>query len=450
MEIKRRMSKRFAWLLGVLALLSIGLLVACGTKYSASSDGLVIVGSQGSNVVQSFSFNLGNGHVAQISNPPATAAQPSAMAIDPTGAFVYTIVSLSSGFSCGSNAQATAGIESFALNSGGTVSTGNCTPLAQENVLIQGTATSELVDVVPSTVVVDPAGKYLFVANRATSDSALRSVPGSVSVFAISNGGLTEVAGSPFFTSTPAMTQIQGGADLVAVAVTPTVFPTLNAVCSTSVGTNPPTSQFLYVTDVVGNVVWEFMVDPSSGVLSNPPNFGQVGSFPTHSVPSGVAVDACDRFVFVANMTSNNIDAYTICNGTSTQAPAPTCPPTQGGDGSLVPVANSPFSLTGGANGPGPIVVDPFGNAVYVVDTASSMVSTFRISPVSGSLSAGPVVATGAQPRSIAVRSDDNWLFVANYGSNNLSQYSITPATGALSPQPTISTDNSPWGVAVK
>jgi 6-phosphogluconolactonase (cycloisomerase 2 family) len=98
------------------------------------------------------------------------------------------------------------------------------------------------------------------------------------------------------------------------------------------------------------------------------------------------------------------------------------------------------------------LVVDPFGNTLYVVDTDSSMLSVFRISPVSGSLTPGnpAVVATGAKPTSIAIRSDDSWLFVTNFTGATLSQYSITPATGSLSPQPAITTDNYPWGVAVK
>ena len=86
------MSKRFAWLLGLVMLVSIGVLVACGTKYSASSDGLVLVSSQGSNVVQSFSFSLGSGHVSSISGPPATPGAPSAMVLDPGGEFAYVIV----------------------------------------------------------------------------------------------------------------------------------------------------------------------------------------------------------------------------------------------------------------------------------------------------------------------------------------------------------------------
>jgi len=121
-------------------------------------------------------------------------------------------------------------------------------------------------------------------------------------------------------------------------------------------------------------------------------------------------------------------------------------------DGSLVEIPGSPLALSGSANGPGPLVVDPYGNNVYVVDTLSNTVSGFKISPVSGSLSAlsPATVATGTQPSSMAIRGDDNWLFVTNYGSATVSQYSITPATGALSVLPPIGTDNYPWGVAVK
>jgi 6-phosphogluconolactonase (cycloisomerase 2 family) len=114
-------------------------------------------------------------------------------------------------------------------------------------------------------------------------------------------------------------------------------------------------------------------------------------------------------------------------------------------------VAGSPFSLPASGNGPGPILVDPFGNYIYVLDTLSYQVSPFKISPVSGSLTAGTSVATGIQPTSMAIRGDDSWLFVSNFQTTTgLSQYSITPASGALSPLPAVTTDNNAWGVAVK
>ena len=55
-------------------------------------------------------------------------------------------------------------------------------------------------------------------------------------------------------------------------------------------------------------------------------------------------------------------------------------------DGSLVPIAGSPFCLSGSANAPGPILVDPYGNYVYALGTLSNTISPLKISPVSGAL----------------------------------------------------------------
>jgi 6-phosphogluconolactonase (cycloisomerase 2 family) len=214
------------------------------------------------------------------------------------------------------------------------------------------------------------------------------------------------------------------------------------------VGLNPPTSQYLYAVDGVGNQVFEFVVDPSSGVLKNSTNGSSVPSFSTDQIPAGVAVDPCNRFVYVSDSQTAKVSGYTICNAVSSGCPL--------ADGSLKQVAGSPFSLSGSANSPGPLVVDPFGNNVYVVGTLSNTVSPLKISPISGALAAmsPATVATGQGPMSIAVRADDNWMFVTNFGSaspgGTVSQYAITPATGALTAQPAIPTDNLPWGVAVK
>jgi 6-phosphogluconolactonase (cycloisomerase 2 family) len=459
MEINQRMSKRFAWLLGVVVLVSIGVLVACGTTYNASSDGLVLVGSQGSGLIETFSFNLGTGSVSAISNTPTDTSNqtcvlngvPSSLVVDPKGTYAYAIINAVSTCPGG-----TTGLLAFKVNSSGSTNVvGSLVAFNPGTVTIQGTASTESVAVVPKTIVMDPAGKFLFAADRATTDGTGLPVPGSVSVFAIGSGGsVTEVAGSPFFTSNPATTLPQSGIDIASVAPTPTVFPAIgingvqNSVCS-AVGLNPPTSQYLYAVDGLGNQVFEFVVDTSSGVLKNPSNGSSVPSFSTDQIPAGVAVDPCDRFVYVSDSHTDKVSAYTICSAVASGCPL--------ADGSLKQVAGSPFSLSGSASSPGPLVVDPFGNNVYVVGTLSNTVSPLKISPISGALTAmsPAMVATGQGPMSIAIRGDDNWMFVTNFGSallggSTVSQYAITPATGALTAQPAIPTDNLPWGVAVK
>jgi 6-phosphogluconolactonase (cycloisomerase 2 family) len=456
METNERMSKRF-WLLGLAGLISAGLLVACGSNYNSSSNGLVLVGSQGSSVVQTFSFNLNNGHVASIANSTNDTGNktcllnglPSSMVVDPAGQYAYVIIDASS--LC-QNSQL--GIAVFQIKSDGTIAqVGNLITLNSPSVTIAGAPppnNTETVAVNPNTLSRDAAGKFLFVANRATTDSSSRSVPGSVSVLAIGSGGsLTEVSGSPFFVTTPASTVGQVTNDFVSVAATPTVFPsngingTQNSVCSVS-SNPPPTTEFLYAVDTVGYQVFEFQVDTSSGALTVPDNVTAIPSFPTDAVPVAVAVDPCDRFLYVSDSLHNKINAYTIC---TTVIANGVCPFP---NGKLNDVSGSPFSVSGGPNGLGPLVVDPYGNNVYVL--GFNTVSGFKISPVSGSLTAltPATVATGANPKSIAIRGDDNWMFVTNYQSASVSQYSITPATGALSAQSTITTDNYPFGVAVK
>jgi 6-phosphogluconolactonase (cycloisomerase 2 family) len=423
MEMNRRMSTRSTWLLGVLILIAIGVLVACGSHYSASSDGLVVASTQGTEIIQTYSFNLSNGHTAAINHPVTPTGQPSAIVMDPAGAFAYVILTENSAI----NGSAT-GIGSFKVNSDGTLTS---------------VATATLLDsVVPVAIAMDSAGKFLFVAD---------GTAGAVSVLTIASGGsLSEVAGSPF-----PVPSVAGGttANLVALAPTPTVLPTLNtasgslnAACTQQVA---PATEYLYVADAANNTVWDFQVDMSSGVLSAPDNDSAVPGAPTGSVPSGVAVDACNRFVYVANQNSNNISGYTICNGTNTSSP--TC---QANDGSLVSVG----AAVSAGSGPTAMAIDPLGNFLYVVGSQATTVNPnalfgYRISQVTGVLSAlnPPSVATGTRPVAIAIRADDNWVFVANYGSATISQYALTPATGALSPAGTgIATDNFPAGVAVK
>jgi 6-phosphogluconolactonase len=452
MEIKLRMSKRFvAWMsLALVALVALGLLVACGTLYSPSSDGLMLVGSQGTALIETYSFNLSNGHLTSVSNPPSDTSLdtcvlpglPGSMVVDPAGAYAYVILKANS--TC-SGSQT--GIASFKINSNGTIAA-------------SGTVTA---DPNPVALLMDPSGKFLFVAEGPNSLPNLSlpnagPCPGTtqqfgVCTYSISNGALTPVPGNITFTNASP----NQAPNIVAIAVTPTIFPNIgingvqNSVC-TSQNTPAPTQEFLYAADFQNNIVWEFGVNMSTGALSNPTG---VPSFAAGTQPNGVAVDPCNRFVFVANYLSNNVSAYTICNGSSTSAPPPACPASPATpDGSLVPAAGSPFSLPGNANGPGPMVADPFGHFIYVLTGTTTLVAgsvtPFQIAAVSGALTSKGIVATGAGPVSIAIRGDDNWLFVANYIAGTVSQYAITPESGALAPQPVVQTDSYPWGVAVK
>ncbi len=453
------MSRRRTWVFAVLVLLAISTLLACYGTYSASYDGLVLVPNTFSGVVQAFSFSLTNGHSSLINTAPSTTGQPTAMVLDPTGSFAYATVVPN----VLPNSVSASSIVSYSVNSNGTVNAVGTTAMASPCTTAPAQSPcSAPAMAMPAALAIDSAGKFLFVADSLTTDQSGNAVPGTVSVFAIGAvGSLTEVPGSPFHVP---FLQQGFNANLVGLAVTPTKYPVLNtqsvqnAVCALGPPLPPSTPEYLYVTDANNDVVWAFTVQ-SNGVLSpivNPLN-GVILSFPADSVTTGVAVDPCNRFVFVTNNTSNNISGYAICNTTSPSRP-PICDANQYPEGYLVQVAGSPFPLGGGTpNGPTVPAVDPLANFLYVLDNQSNQISCFRIGQVNGTLAPlnPATIATGINPAAIAIRGDDNWLFVANNdavsGFGVVSQYEINPASGVLTVFGTgILTDSFPTAVVVK
>jgi 6-phosphogluconolactonase len=432
METKRRMWTRLTWIVAILTLVAIGFLMACSTKYSSSStsNALVVVPSQGSAVMQSFSINLANGESSQINNVngPPTPGLPTAVILDPAGKFAYVIMHQSAAL-----VPSVTGIGVFAIGSDGKL--GPATTATLNN--------NDGIPVVPVALAMDSAGKFLFVAN-----SGISGAPGSVSVLAIgSDGGLTELPTSPY----PLPVEPGGSSPSAsALALSRTTYPVQFSFCS---GHTAPATENLYVTDSVNYVLLNYSVDPSAGALTLMPYSSSLPGIPTGTdttpgqVPSGVAVDPCNRFVYVANAQTNNVSAYTICSAINLLS-TPTCP---AADFSLHTVTGSPFNLTN-SQAPGPMAVDAYGKYLYVVNTGSSNISGFGISSITGALTAfiGPPVAAGLGANSIAIRSDDSWIFVANTNSTSVSQYSLVFSTGILSPVGPINTLDYPSGVAVK
>jgi 6-phosphogluconolactonase (cycloisomerase 2 family) len=457
------MRTRLAWIVAILALISIGFLIACSAKYSSNDNGLVVVPSQGGGplvnnqlngpVMETFSLDLSNGSTSEINNVngPPTPGLPTAIVLDPAGANAYVIVTQNPAVPGGS----VTGIATFPIASDGKLGSATTYSLnsAQVTVLVGGQNTTELVPVTPVALRIDSAGKLLFVANNATSDSSGNPVPGSISVFSVgSNATLTEVAGSPFVlpvnganvTPPEPCTQEVACSSPLALAVTPTIYAPQYAYCS---GFAPPTTENLYVPDSINNILLNYSVS-SSGTLSLVQTDNAVG-VPTGFLPDGVTVDPCNRFVYVSNglsnaATSNTVSAYAICSSMS----QPNCPVV---DFRLLAVKGSPFPVSPG-EGPGPLAEDAYGNFLYVVDTASGLISQFKIASATGSLTAltPPFISASGGANSIAIRSDDSWVFVANLNPGTLSQYAINLQNGNLLPLPVVQTFNYPSGVAVK
>ena len=457
---------RFAWIAAVLALISIGILMACSTKYSNSSNGLVVVPSQAGGVetvegpvMETFSLSLTNGSVSQINNVngPPVAGLPSSVLIDPAGAYAYVAATVNCTPTLPANTSLTSALQAaifaYPIASDGKLGASNPPVyLPGSSAYPSGFPTCGLDDSTnPNAgsqiagMTIDSAGKFLFVAiapggatfttgtNTATPTSTTATLPSpGIAVYAIgSSGSLTPVTGSPFAVQSPVLTLAPSPS---ALAITSTIFPEQYASCSV---VTPPSTENLYVTDSINNMLLNYSVS-SNGTLTLVPT--GTNPIPTGTLPTGVAVDPCNRFVYVANTNSNTVSSYTVCIVVTTDCTS--------ADYSLTPVSGSPFAV---GDHPGPISPDAYGKFLYVVDTGSNQISEFSVGSGSGQLTAiGSPLATGIGPNSIAVRKDDSYLFVANITAATVSDYAITPASGNLTLVTAFQTFNLPSGVAVK
>lgn len=401
------MRSRFTWIVALVVLIALGL-VACSAKYASNYNGLVVVPSQGSAVMQSFSLDIGNGHIQQINNVngPPIPGIPYSVILDPAGEFAYVIV-YQNPVLLGS----ITGVASFAVLSDGKLGPNlGKTPVPN-----------------PTGIAMDSAGKFLFVSSN----------QGSIYTFSIgSNATLTEVGKPTLLPAQPSGETPSASA----IAVTPTRYPSQFAACSKFTA---PTTENLYVTDAVNYLLLNYSV-ASSGALTLVPYNGSATGIPTGTTPAGVAIDPCNRYAYVSNSKDDTVSAYTICSAVSLQNGCPSA------NYSLQPVVATTPNGTG--ESPGPLLVDPYGKFLYVLDTGSNQISGYQISSATGALTqfTGTPTVTNLEPTAIAIRSDDSWLFVSNLNSANVSEYAISPATGALAPQTPITTFNYPSGIAVK
>ena len=182
-----------------------------------------------------------------------------------------------------------------------------------------------------------------------------------------------------------------------------------------------PSQKFIYVANASSNNISTFNI-ASDGTLSqpNPPILGGTG-------PNTAIIDPSGQYLLVTNSLSNNISVFSIDNSS----------------GALTEVTGSPFYAN---YGPGEIVFAP-GPTIYAYVTNSSIgtVTAFSFDPSSGTLTpvAGSPFLSGAGASGLAVygNAPNQYLYVANStaanpNSNvigNISGFSIDSTTGGLS-----------------
>ncbi len=308
----------------------------------------------------------------------------------------------------------------------------------------------------PMSAALDPAGKFLFVANAGNATGV-----GTVSAYTIdaSSGALTAVADSPFASGDPA----------TALAVDPTgkflYVSTRNAnpCCSSGIAAytiNPstgaltpmphspfaagaflqqlvvePTGRFLYVADNGFLKVSALAIYPTGalGLVAGSP-------FDAGIDPLGVAVDPSGKFLYVTNAISasaGDVLAYTI-DSTS---------------GALTPVMGWSPGV-----GPNPLqaAVDPTGKFLYVTVNGGlgggPQVASLAINPTTGALTPAGAPAPAQNPTGIAVDPSGRFVYVTNPNLGTVAVFAINATTGALSEVPgsPFAAGGGPFGIAVR
>ena len=204
-------------------------------------------------------------------NPTIKGEFPWAVAVDPTGKFVYV-----------ANYYA-ANVRAFAIDQ-------NTGALAQ----VPGSPFPA--GGIPRGLTVDPAGRFVYVA------SGYRGSPGIVSAFTIdaNSGALTPVAGSPF--PVPTDPKSSFGQSLP------------NSV------TVDPSGRILYVTDSWQSDIWAYAIDEPTGALTLLPG----SPFPAQDGPFSITVIPRGKFAYSSN--TGTVSAFTIARTTGALTPVPGSP----------------------------------------------------------------------------------------------------------------------------
>ncbi len=376
------MGTRFRFLPGLLVSVLLLGLMACKTSSSStsSSTGALFVSTQGDSLVSAYTIDLSTGVLTANGAGVATGGAPSAMLLSPSGDALFIANS------------ATNNVSTYTVKSDGTLTAGSST-------LPTG--------MTPLNMAIDSAAHFLFVANQGLQ---VDPASGTISVFSIQSGSLTEVAGSPFRVASLSASSGPGPA---AVAVT-------------------PDGKFLYVANQFDGTVTGFSVD-ASGVLTRltPGATATVGT-----APSGMGITPDGGFLYVANSGSSDVSAFAVCNQVVTSCSVPTSP-----DGTLTPVAGSPFSA---GLGPTSIVAAPSGKFLFVVDRQSNQISEYKLATGTGVLTANTQasISTGGTPVGVTLRAGTtivsttqgttDYLYVANLGASTMTAYSFDSTVGVL------------------
>jgi 6-phosphogluconolactonase (cycloisomerase 2 family) len=375
---------------------------------------------------------------------------PTAMAIDPSGTYLYvassgqpetTIGSYKIGASGAVTAVATssglpyAGIDQFLVSPSGNVlyaldkadfllsafslSSGVLTPLPNSPFSLPSGGT-------PQAIAIDPTGSYVYLTEAAeatTGDNTdglfgfTASADGllipmqlgfSFPVGQAPTGMIADAAGQFLYVANNGSNEIwvysiaSGNApgQLTKVGAIRAAYPNQLGIVSGPSALSFTPSQ-LYVTNATGSgTITQFTIDPASGNLSNlsAPVAAGVN-------PQAITTDPFGQYAFAGGLGANDVSAYSVS------------------DTGLSPITGSPFPS---GNEPTALATDLSGSYLYAAMQGSADHTVWVYDLVSGVPTNGQAaVDTDAQPVFITGEPSNQFIYVANFAGHSIDMYQI-------------------------
>jgi 6-phosphogluconolactonase (cycloisomerase 2 family) len=314
------------------------------TRLIASPSGkFVYVVNTGDSTVQEFAVQ-GDGTLASKNVYKTTGTVPTAIAIDPQGAFLYVTCTYQTGYSA--TTPGPGAVTIFPVNT--------------DNSL--GTAANVNVGNNPVGVTVSYFNHFVYVLDQETT-----STPQILGFSQnATTGALTPITGTTIATVSGKTVAIGYAAGVVPSAIA-----------------EEPTARFVYVTDQAANQLIAYTVLPSGALL---PMVG--GPFPTGLFPINLVIDPQGTVMYVINYNANTVEGFAIDEATGS------------------PSAAAGAYQTALGTGPTCAAIDPaLGVYFYASNSLDNTISAERLDPSTGGLggvSNSPFSGSG-QPTCIAV-----------------------------------------------
>jgi 6-phosphogluconolactonase len=380
--------RKFVLFRVALSALCLPLILSCAGLGKAKSY-MVYVGtytdSTASKGIYAYRFEPSTGALTPL-NTPAETKNPSFLATDPEGRFLYAVNEIGDyeGKSAGS-------VTSFAMDR----ATGKLTMLNTVSTKGDG----------PCHLMVDNTGKMLVVANYGG---------GSVAAFPIRPDG--KLGAASYFdqhTGKGANAERQEGPHAHCAAIS-------------------QNNRFAFVADLGLDKIFSYHVDPSSGKLT--PNSPPSTSVAAGAGPRHFAIHPNQRWAYVINEIQSTITAFRYYDTRGTLKETQT-------------ISTLPADFHG-ENTTAEIAIHPGGNFVYGSNRGHDSIAVYSVDKRTGKLTLVEHVPTqGKQPRNFALDPGGRFLLAANQKSDNIVEFRVDAKTGKLTP--TGATLNIPAPVCV-